>query len=237
MPPEKHLPYFLLLDALRQPGCAICRRAEEAVEDGLKHILHELVTDGRFRDSLLRGRGFCREHAWQLADRRDVLGTAILFRDQVLALRRAAADAGRGRVEPKGSPPACPACATRDETAAAAVAALLSHLGEDEVRTAFEASDGLCAEHFRAVIAAAGKEARALVAKLQERSLSRLEAQLDELIRKQDYRHRDEPAGEEESSWLRAVAASAGLAPGRLQRARSRSLPPQKRRDEPPKPQ
>jgi len=44
----------------------------------------------------------------------------------------------------------------------------------------------------------------------QRRIWERLLAQLSEFIRKNDYRFRDEPVGEEGDAWLRAIAALAG---------------------------
>src|SRR5438477_5670585 len=91
MPPERtrrDMPYHELLDALSEPGCAICRRAEEAVDDAIAAILHEQANDRAFREQLLRSGGFCREHAWRLVGHHDILGTAILHRALLIDLGR-----------------------------------------------------------------------------------------------------------------------------------------------------
>jgi len=123
------LGYHELLEAFPDPGCAVCRRAEEAVDDAIRGILHEHVNDAGFRAELHALRGFCHAHAWRLVRQ-------------------------HGRLH-----------------------------------------------------------------------------DLDELIRKQDYRFAHEPDTGEAHAWMRAVAAVNGLDVRALARRRSAKLPPNKKRD------
>ena len=45
---------------------------------------------------------------------------------------------------------------------------------------------------------------------IQQQGWKRLLGELDEFIRKQDYRFREEPIGSERDSWIRAVALVSG---------------------------
>jgi len=71
-----------------------------------------------------------------------------------------------------------------------------------------------------------GEERR--LRRLQKEARQRLVGQLDELIRKQDYRFMAEPDRGEGDAWLRAVSAAVGTDLAALPRRRSRKLPPGK---------
>lgn len=212
-----HLEYFQLRDALEAPGCPVCRLAEEAVEASQRTLLHENVNDPGVRERLVRSGGFCREHAWRLTRHRDLLGTAIIHRD-LMARFRAGLDAHQPELA------RCPACVEQGEVARMAVSVLTRRFEDPEIRRRFEASDGLCREHFYQARAAWSGAPHALEM-VQTACLSHLMAQLDELIRKQDYRFSQEPIRGEGNSWLRAIAAVSGLDAEALPRPRSRHLP------------
>lgn len=213
----RHMPYFGFLDALGMPGCAVCRRGDVAAESHLRNVLAELVNDGETRESLKESGGYCHEHAWRLVAHRDQLGIAILYRDQVRRLLGDldAARAGRTGGEPHPGHVLCPACKTRQQAEAAALTLLVEHLAEEDFRAALVDSDGLCREHIQRAALKARDKAGMLV-ELEESILKRLLAELDELIRKHDYRFQREPIGRERSAWWRAVATIAGLDVRRL---------------------
>jgi hypothetical protein len=219
-PPRADMRYFQLREAMEAPGCAVCRLAEEAVEASQRTLLYENVNDPGVREMLAESGGYCRHHAGRLVRRRDLLGTAIVHRDLVRRFR-----GGLG-----SSPPAlerCPACVEHDETARRAITELTLHFDDPEIRSRFEASDGLCREHFYGA-RSAWKGRPDVLEAAQTACLSRLLEQLGDLIRKHDHRFRHEPVGDEGDSWLRAVAAVSGLDAEALPRPRSRHLPPVK---------
>ena len=222
---ERHLPFFKLLEALESPGCPVCRQADEAAGDTIRHLLHELVNDDRVRSRLAGSFGFCHDHAWRLVAQTDVLGAAILHRELVDRFRRLVRD---GQPVPGGAA-RCLVCEVAEDTAARSLEALLAHLDDPQLEHAFAGSDGLCRDHY----AQAARQTRtgSRLDDLQRRSLDRLVTQLDELIRKQDHRFRDEELEPgERTAWMRAVAAVSGLDTERLPRARSASFPPARRR-------
>jgi hypothetical protein len=88
-------------------------------------------------------------------------------------------------------------------------------------------SDGLCQQHFEQALTVG--RGSPVLAQAQAASRARLLQDLDELLRKQDYRYMQEPDRGEGKAWLRAVAAVSGLDIDVLPRARSRKLPPPRR--------
>lgn len=226
--------YYNLRDALTQPGCAVCRMRGEAVDRFLETLLWENVNDIDIRDDIRRARGFCREHAWAMADKQVSLGTAIImqdvlknslraldgasYRDSSLLLLRQAVGSGQpnpgaAELATQLAPQApCLVCIRAEEMEGVHLDNLVEHmLDEDGLLAAFESSDGLCLGHFRQAMIRVRNEAifEALI-DVQRAVWERLVDQLGETIRKSDYRFRDELWGEESGAWLRALYAVAG---------------------------
>jgi hypothetical protein len=219
---DKDTLYFELLDALQAGGCALCRLTRKASESYINALLYEGVVDVPIRDELRNARGPCYRHAWQMADKRgSVLGTALIYRDVVNTLAKALQQDATAQRRWRGyrealarrlAPSAgCPACNLEQDAEQRAAKTLLKHLDAAEVAAAYAAAGGLCLPHFQVVLSHASEESARVLAQWQEASLCRLRAELDELIRKHDYRFRGEPTTEEEAvSWRRAVAAAVG---------------------------
>ena len=230
--PGKHIPYFNLIEAMGSPGCPICRQAEEAVEAAIRHLLHELVNDSTMRARIASSFGFCHEHGWRLVAQTDVLGTAILHRELVNRFRDLVLEGPRGWQRSREAPARpCSLCEARDETADRSMGVLLEQFGDERVQEAFGRTDGLCRRHFAAAVARARDQGlRGDLVRAQEACLDRLLGNLDELIRKHDYRFREEGLRDaERDAWTRAVAAVSGLDIHRVPRARSATLPPVRR--------
>lgn len=162
-------PEFELRDALREPGCAVCRLASRTAARQLDIISYEAVNDLEVRDRLRAARGFCHRHAWQfLEETRDPLGTALIYRDTINTLTRllqpgdrlaplasllARLRGPRGprrhsalarRLEPRLG---CPICAWEAETEETYLELLGARLHEPELTAALESSAGLCWPH------------------------------------------------------------------------------------------
>ncbi len=229
---KPHIPQRDLEEAMAAGGCPFCRLAERAVRRYLASLLRERVLDIAERQRLRDARGLCNLHAWQLQEGGGALGIAIVYRDVLNTLakaleqgadvqdglwrrlaggpgspRRAAATL-RERQQPAGP---CPACRERDEVERLAVGAMLDYLHGAEFAARFRASDGLCLAHFLATLerAAEAGPLRELVA-VQLRVERGLVAELDEFIRKHDYRFSGEKIGAEGDAWMRAIAHVAG---------------------------
>lgn len=227
--------FYDLRDALRRPGCPVCRLKADAVDRFLDGLLWESVNDPGQRRKIRRAQGFCRDHAWALVRTSASLGVAIITRDVLQDLLRAVEglssrsdDSVLGRVwgalghgepalaahlEPRAD---CPACVWVEKVEDAILSTLVEGLlGEDGLLADYEASEGLCLPHFRRAVARV-RDRKVLEALVNGQRViwGRLVAQLDESIRKSDHRFLEEEWGEETGAWLRAIAALVGPRPG-----------------------
>jgi hypothetical protein len=104
----------------------------------------------------------------------------------------------------------CPMCAERPRVEAPLIGGLLRNFGDAAFAAAFEASGGLCRVHLASTLRAAdAATARALTAR-QAAAWRRLEAELDEFIRKHDYRFQGEAIDAERDVWRRALRLTSG---------------------------
>jgi hypothetical protein len=235
---SRTMSFYDLRDALALPGCAICHLKAGATDHYLESLLWENVNDPGMRRSIRQARGFCTQHAWELVRYGGAsLGVAIIMRDvlqsvleamedarfqelPVLSLRRtqevlnpkqpAAATAELvARLAPQRR---CPACVQAETMEDIYLNTLVENLlGEDGLLAAYQASDGLCLPHFRQTLTRVRNEVVFdTLVKAQRVIWERLVGHLSEVIRKSDYRFRDEPRGEESGAWLRVVTAIAG---------------------------
>ncbi|MCU0508812.1 MAG: hypothetical protein MUC34_10480 [Anaerolineae bacterium] len=223
--PEKDVLYHELLEALQAEGCAICRLARKASDSYVRALIYEGVTDVKLRETLRNARGLCHQHGWRTAGRRgSVLGAAIIYRDVINTLVKTLEGRsgggprlfGRGQPELSralGGSEDCPACALERDAEGRAAKILLNHLGDAEIGATYRASGGLCLPHFQLVLGQGSQSAGNTLAEWQAEGWSRLRDQLDELIRKHDYRFRSEIVTDEEAeAWQRAIAAVTGEA-------------------------
>ncbi|HEY64102.1 MAG TPA: hypothetical protein G4O02_05975 [Caldilineae bacterium] len=220
--------YDELLEALGERGCPICwlgRRVSERYLDG---VLYEAVNDPGMRERFREAYGLCEPHARQLARiRSGNLGIAILYRDVLWTLLRELGDeegqprryipwprataepfSWEDRLVPRGR---CPACVQQEEMERIYIHELLQHLEDPALHVAFLKSTGLCLKHLRRAMQQAGKDQqRQALIEMQRTVWRQLVAELDEFIRKHDYRFRDEGFGPEGDSWLRALIGLTG---------------------------
>ena len=241
-------PYYSeLKEALSQPGCCFCRMLTNAADSYIDSILWEMVNDPRTREELNAARGYCHQHTWLMAREGSALGVAIIVNDiiqtelDVLDNRKSGAAASLGkflpsfdisRVQPEmvklagtlGPQSTCPVCVKLEATKKHLVNALAKYVGSNTPSLAedYRASAGLCLPHFRlALTAKASKAELNALIEAQRTVWEQLRADLDEFIRKNDYRFRREKFGKEADSWLRALEAISGAPP---KNSSSRSL-------------
>jgi hypothetical protein len=213
-----------LLSAMRQ-ACPLCVLVERAERKAIDHFLYDQVNDIGRRDALRASRGLCLPHTEMLAAGRSALGVAILSRDILRAMAAVleAPGAPRGslkgllgggssaqlaeRVEPQGD---CPMCAERPRIEAPLIAGLLHNLRDAGFAAEFDRSAGLCRVHLANSLRGAGAEAARDLAARQAAIWRRLEAVLDEFIRKHDYRFQEPILDDERDIWRRALQASSG---------------------------
>jgi len=216
--------------------CPVCHLVLKAVGRYLDNLLYESVNDPGVRRAIRRARGFCNQHAWQLREIGGALGIAIIHRD-VLETVKSSIQRGEYRrtqwfslvrlqetlspeeatastaalvavLEPQEE---CPACQQQRSMEDIYLITLLEHLDGDELAADFRTSAGLCLPHFRrALQLVRAEDTFHRLVEAQLTCLERLRDELDELIRKHDYRFMSEGFGAEGDAWIRAIAQVSG---------------------------
>lgn len=222
----RHMPYFNLLEALGGPGCGLCALGGKAIDRFFDNMLYEYVNDPGTQEMMTASHGLCATHSELLLNYRGALGVAILYNAVLRRLESELSqpqEPGNGAIarlfgrradsQPIASA-RCPACATRDETALRAIREFDAHHAEPDLVATWQASDGFCLPHLNQALPELTGPARAAVISRQREVWARLRADLEEFIRKNDYRFNEEGFTDIESrSWQQAVRATAG-APG-----------------------
>jgi hypothetical protein len=216
--PPRDTTVFEVQEALTEPGCSVCRLASRSVGRLIQTVAYDQVNDVALRGELRAAHGFCNQHAYRwLREARNVLGTAIIYRELIAAaLDDLDAAPAKGRLlrALRGSEneAVCPACRAQHQAEHRYLEALLATLAHDATAVeAFQASHGLCRRHTSAATRRGGPGS-ACVADQTRNAMRDLLHDLDEVIRKEDYRFRAEPRTDNErTAPARAIAWVAGL--------------------------
>ena len=218
---DKHTAYYNLLDALPQPGCALCRLGHEVEVHYIENVLYSKTTAISTRAEWRQARGLCLTHARQLDQIGHALGVSLFYQDILLTLKqvleraspqRAARRGGKRRLLEELAPEVeCPACAYRALLEAVYVETLLDHLVDPEFVDRLREADPLCLTHCRhALEVVSDAESFRTLRDVQVEHWEQLIAELEEFARKNDHRFQHETVGQEGTAWLRAVDAVAG---------------------------
>ncbi|QBD79047.1 hypothetical protein EPA93_24900 [Ktedonosporobacter rubrisoli] len=217
--------YQTLLYACQQEGCPICRLLQESTQRYLRAWQYEHFTDVGIREELRRTRGFCHTHTWQLVHLGAALPIAQAYRDIISDIIEQL-QSGQHEVQPpsgsllrrffeaKQEASRCPACQQQRKAEERYISSLRQALLDEAFYAQFTESQGLCLPHFQLAstlkLSSTPGDWLARLRKAQLSCLQRLDGQLGELIRKHDYRFKDEPRGPEMKSWQRAAGLVAG---------------------------
>ena len=225
----KLLSYHALVEALDGDGCPFCALVPAALERYCRTLLYEQVNDIDLRANLRASQGFCAAHGEMLRQARSALGSAIIHRDVLNTLARSLeaepppANTSRhwlrtlvdpGRPTPDlalGVAEPCPACQRVRERELHYADTLLLNWRDERLQRKFSSSAGLCLSHLRLTLARTGNPAQ--FEALRDAHLAKwrdLIAELDEFIRKNDYRFADKEIGAEGTSWSRAIDLVSG---------------------------
>jgi hypothetical protein len=201
--PDRHIPFFHLLDAALQPGCVLCRLVATRTRLHVENILYECVNDVGFRDEWRAARGYCHRHAWILAEFGDGLGIGILYEDLVNSHGAALlTDAASRR---------CPLCVHEQHDLTDWVGQMERDWADDEMRAALLAGDGLCGPHLRVVENKLhAREVRDSLRETSLRTLERLKLELRALIDSYDYQHERPTEERVRLAWRRAIELLVG---------------------------
>ncbi len=199
-----------LEDALRRPGCPVCRLAKDAASRAIDAFLWEHVTDPVSRQPIIDAYGFCQEHtrmlvAIEMASSGPVLGVNMIYeqlarqvsrdlgspRAQVSLparlLQRLAARLGWKHAAGRGVLPAksgCPACASVVSADANHLMVLFEVIerDSDQLRELYQAADGLCFTHLRLGLGEAGERYPLAARWLIGETRARLERQSERML-------------------------------------------------------
>jgi hypothetical protein len=209
--------------------CPLCTVLEDQERARVHWLAYEGLSDIGLRKRLARAKGLCRAHFRLLygvvtTQTYNVSGVADVMRDLLQAdreaLTRALAETRRGRRARKAlavlrSRARCPLCEAATESAESKVDTLLEELTNDSFLDEYVSSPGLlCRPHL--LLALTKDPAEAIVGPLLEKHLRVLDAdarELDEYLRKKDYRFSDEPKGAEQQAPLRSIETYVGTWP------------------------
>ncbi|GAB4442934.1 MAG: hypothetical protein Kow00120_12070 [Anaerolineae bacterium] len=229
----KPISYYDLIEMFPKPGCVVCNLLLRDARRLLDATLYELVNDADTQRAFRGRRGLCNTHSWQLKHFMGYsLGIATLYRTSITEvlniIEQSPVDAGntsnlarflgsdaesglRSLADALEPTEPCMVCAMLAKAEADYVWTLCQHLTDARIEAAYRESSGLCLPHFQQFLRAVSDPARARHCIAIQRAIwSRLRADLEEFIAKNDYRRHDEPMGPEGDSWSRAIASLAG---------------------------
>jgi len=240
MPQLSPFSYHEVIENSDLPGCPVCRWSNTSIERQLKGLIFDSVNDVDTRLGIRKSLGFCHEHAWQLPEAGDSapLGIAFIYRDVLNTINKSLDKVNHSPSKASilkskimgssdddtsfknksiaknmvaGAP--CPACVRKKEMGDLAITAVVDTLAEQDERMveALKKSDGLCHPHLRQSLDTAPNQFTFdMLVQIHQEKLANLIAELDEFIRKNDYRFQHEGFGDESDSWRRGMTSMVG---------------------------
>ena len=205
---EKDIVYHALKDSMTEGACPICAQTAHNIRGAMRSVLYESMTDVKIRDTIKSARGFCRHHSGMFLEEGDALNHAIVYGD---ALRSALQDVVSGDYKYYENRENCYFCDMARESESAYIKAAWEAFHEEEFFSAYEQGGLLCMVHLHAMESASEKEkgGEEFYLKLAQTTIDKYQImirQLDEIIRKSDYRNLGEAWTEgEKTAWKRAV--------------------------------
>ncbi len=228
---KKWIDYFDLLDALKKPGCPLCRRLKQLSLRFLDNLFYERVTDVGTRVGLSKAKGFCNWHGWMSTEIPHTgSGIAIIYKDLLDAeirelsgweeTRNSSDKRRRPRLRKNyqsvflsswAEKAACPICEWVREHERFEMGVLLDFIDEEAFSREFEKSSGICIRHLLRIVEGFDKHSNLpLLVERQVKKYKSLSNELEEYIRKLDYRFSEEPKGPEVDSWKRVLEQFSG---------------------------
>lgn len=212
--------------------CPICQSVAKHLERFYFWFIIESYYNPPMMSHLKKAYGFCKEHTWNLIEAGSPYITAVMYEylthNIKLEFERLLDEISQGRKSPqslwrrggvKNFPKlkerlarraACPACATLDENTRRAMENFLGALNDEEMRNLYPKSNGLCVQHLIQVLEISNEPEAIFLLETHVERTQRLNEELHELLRKYDYRYKDEPKGREQNSWVRSGEFFAG---------------------------
>ena len=146
---EKHLTYFKILDALSAKECPICFLINENVKKYFDGLLYENINDVGFRDKFRKNYGFCNRHSYQFLNYNDGLAIALTHRDLLIDV---IGELKRRKAKYPAENSKCIVCELMKETEKRYVSVTIESLLEEEFKSKFLLSEGLCVPHLKKIL-------------------------------------------------------------------------------------
>ena len=220
--------------AYEQDRCPICVLNDRDERRYIDYTLYDHVTNVQWRAKIREARGFCAAHTTRiLAEGRSALGVALIADDLLRTLADLLGTAPPASASPwsrlKGAlgptsralaarvrgPQPCPLCAHLLLQTPVHLRSLLQDLATDEGRRRYADSAGLCVNHLVQGLDAGDPAAGIpVMIERQQAVWQKLDVELQEFIRKNDYQFTGERTGEERDAWRRAFRLLAGWQSG-----------------------
>ncbi|WP_089719758.1 DUF6062 family protein [Candidatus Entotheonella palauensis] len=223
-----------LVEAMQEPGCALCGLAQQKSSRYVETLLETAVMDVDQRDDWRYAGGFCQLHAEMALTIPNAAGSLAILYEDVLQYEMAGLpdlevnrswwqrhrQGVKRRVQQwlykRQERAGCPVCRTWQTQEHLYWAVLLDDGDQDDVMRVFIESDGLCIPHTVSLIEFGSTHIHLpAVLAAQRQCLQHLHGHVKAFIRKQDYRFVHEPYGEEADAWQRVVACLVGRWPGK----------------------
>jgi hypothetical protein len=227
----KNITYLDLIEACQNPGCLVCSLSQDMVEGYIRMLFHEHINDPPSRDKLRESYGLCYHHIWLAIDSNlgNALGVAIISYDVIgevlrdleqintekdrLAKFRKLLNTTPNEVV-LAPEKRCPVCLYKDVVEERILKTLIESIQKEKLSDAIQQSDGICLPHLRHLLMRnIPKDAAQALLGLSKERWEKLQEELSEFIRKNDYRFSKEGFGEERDSWLRVTAILTGNRP------------------------
>ena len=191
--------------------CPICTLVQRSIERQMRAFFAEFVNDPTARAQFRKSRGFCIHHTPLILELGDALAISILYADLAERTHQGWRKGRKWRFIAGGnntggqswSP--CHACAAEMEAGVRYTEALAAGLERAEVWASVEAEERLCLDHVVGVMVRAKPAVALRFQELEAVRMERIQAELEEFIRKNDYRFRGEAWGKERDAWQRAL--------------------------------
>jgi len=150
---NKHLPFFSLIDALKQKDCPLCYLIVNSIESYFDTLLYEDINDIGFKKKFREQSGFCNFHSYKLLKYNDGLAVSLTYRDVIKKkITQYNNKAKKNNKSNKKSTKQCLVCNVANDSEERYFSIMIEYLEDKEFKNAFIKSEGLCIPHFDIII-------------------------------------------------------------------------------------
>ncbi len=201
----KFVGYNELLKILEMKDCPVCFMIRRSIRYTLSVEFIEELTVPEFREPVRASLGFCKEHSEYVrrAARNNLqaMGIAIVYED-LLHIHQEAFNEGRII----SASERCPLCSLQQDIESYALQLVADYCDDQEFQQHYERAGGVCLPHLQEILLMTQGTAHEFLVQSHVGKIQQMTEELDEFIRKHDYRFKDEAMTEGEShSWQYAV--------------------------------